>query len=396
MPIDKEELGKRKWPLPSFPIGQEVVGRKKEKGTIFYDDTGNEVIAKKERKYANLPSPDDYLESCYVREGKVKAIPLPIPPGECGITSLVKDKKGKIFGATSGEKCRLFVYEKEADKIIDLGRVEGNTQKSSLVVSSDGRLFLGTKPESEEGYIYSYNPKSAPPRIEKICCPVKNEGISALAIDNSLSRIYGLSSRSGIFFIFDIEKGKIELKGKVERDNLFSEALVVASNGDVFGGCRWLQLFKYDVKKECVIPLNVKVPSICGREMYNRIESLIWDDTTQSIYGGTTADGILFRFYPKEEKVISLGKPLNQPHIRCLTMGKDSCVYGIAGKSCSHLFKYNPEEGDLQDLGILYVSSPRYWHGYEFDSAVTGENGEIYLGENDRISHLFIYFPSGK
>lgn len=72
--------------------------------------------------------------------------------------------------------------------------------------------------------------------------------------------------------------------------------------------------------------------------------------------------------------------------------GEDNCIYGIAGKDCCHLFKYNPEEGDLRDLGILHVSSPRCWHGYEFDAAVTGEKGEIYFGENDRISHLFVYY----
>lgn len=35
----------------------------------------------------------------------------------------------------------------------------------------------------------------------------------------------------------------------------------------------------------------------------------------------------------------------------------------------------------------------RVWHGYEFDAACTGEFGEVYLGESDRIGHLFLYFP---
>jgi len=77
-----------------------------------------------------------------------------------------------------------------------------------------------------------------------------------------------------------------------------------------------------------------------------------------------------------------------------LTIGKDGCIYGVAGKSCCHLFRYNPKDGELMDLGILYVSAPRSWHGYEFAAMVTGEKGEIYLGESDRISHLFVYFPT--
>jgi len=133
MPINKEELKKRKWPLPNFPIGSEVIGRKEEKsGIIFYDDNGTQVIAKK-GKYANLPYPSDYLESYKVQEGKVKIIPLgekeitgSIPPEECGITCLVKDSEGKIFGATSGRKSHLFMYnpKEKANYAIHLGVIE--------------------------------------------------------------------------------------------------------------------------------------------------------------------------------------------------------------------------------------------------------------------------------
>ncbi len=396
MPIDKEELKRRKWPLPAFPIGSEIKGRKKEKpGVIFYDDAGARVIAREGKVYAYLPHPDDY--GYRVREEKVRAIALPIPPEECGITSLVNGRGNRIFGSTCGRSAHLFMCnsdKKAARGIIDLGKVDVDIQKSSLVIHSDGRLFLGTKPASGEGYIYSYNTKSASSKIEKICCPVKGEGISALSIDNDLSRIYGLSSKSGTFFIFYIDKGSLKLKGIVDKDSLFSETLVVVSNGDVFGGCRWTHFFKYDIEKDALISLKIKAPSICGKEMYNKIESLIFDKESQSIYGGTSGDGILFRLYPKQGKIISLGKPLNQPHIRSLAIGKDNRIYGVAGKACCHLFRYNPEEGDLQDLGILHISSPRYWHGYEFDAMVVGEKGEIYIGQNERISCLFTYFPS--
>jgi hypothetical protein len=190
MPIDKEELRKRKWPVPPFPIGHEAVRREEITGVIFYDDAESEVIAAKGGNYAHLPYPDDYLESCYVREGRVVAIRLPIPPGECGVTSLVKDKEEKIFGVTSGEKCHLFVYDPKEGKVEDLGIIGGKCQKSSVVVSSDDCLFMGTKSASGEGYIYSYNSKSTSARIEKLCCPVKGEGISTLAIDNNYPGCY--------------------------------------------------------------------------------------------------------------------------------------------------------------------------------------------------------------
>ena len=128
--------------------------------------------------------------------------------------------------------------------------------------------------------------------------------------------------------------------------------------------------------------------------MYNRIGCLIWDDGSQCIYGGTRGDGFLFRFHPASGELISLGKPLNQLHIRCLTVAKDGRIYGIAGNHGCHLFRYDPGKGDLRDLGVLHAVSRRHWHGYEFDAAVTAESGKVYLGENDRISHLFVYSPA--
>ena len=70
-------------------------------------------------------------------------------------------------------------------------------------------------------------------------------------------------------------------------------------------------------------------------------------------------------------------------------------MFGIAGEpgGCAHLFCYNPETRELKDLGVPLATVETPWYGYEFEAAVTGKDGEIYLGEVDRISHLWIYFP---
>ena len=400
MPIDKEKLKKRDWPLPIHPVGHEVIGRKKRENEEepYYDDFGLRAIAKEGGNYSKIPFPEDYCESCYVQEEKVKAISLPFPPEETEITSLTKDKKGKIYGVTSGERAHLFVYDpdKGKSKVEEIGIIAENCEKSSIAISKDNQLFLATKPKSKEGYIYSFNPEDVASGIKKVICPVKGEGISTLAIDDSLSCIYGLSSKTGTFFIFYPDKNKVKLKGKVDKDNLFSEVLAVTAKGDVFGVARWGRFFKYNPTKGKIVFLKIKAPSLKGKEMYNSVDCLLVDEDSQIVYGGTSCDGILFKFYPEEERIISLGKPLNQPHIRCLTLGKDGILYGIAGKSCCHLFRYNPTDGELLDIGILFVKSPRHWFGYEFSAAVTGEKGEIYIGEYDRISHLFIYYPGRK
>ncbi|MDD5680196.1 MAG: hypothetical protein PHI59_03025, partial [Candidatus Omnitrophica bacterium] len=330
MPIKKETLRKRKWPLPSFPIGSEVF-RKEGHGSsvVFYDEGGRKLIPKRGKKYSAVPYPENYPESCYLSEGSVAAIPLPFPPGECAVTSLVKDDKGKIFGATTGEKSHLFSYDSAQNSFVELGKIANNCLKASLAISSDGKLFIATKLTSGEGCIYFFDSNKTSFRIKKLVCPIKGEGVSTLAIDNNLRLLYGLSSKTGTFFLCDLKKGLVESKGPVDKNYLFSETLIVSGNGDVFGGARWTQLFRYRPKGDCLTILETRAPVIKGREMYNRIEDLLWDEKTGSIYGGTSADGILFRFFPDEERMVSIGKVLNQPRIRCLTIGKDGCIYGI-------------------------------------------------------------------
>jgi hypothetical protein len=72
-----------------------------------------------------------------------------------------------------------------------------------------------------------------------------------------------------------------------------------------------------------------------------------------------------------------------------ITTGRDGAIYVCL---CGEFTGTR----NLRDLGIPMATSERYWHGYEFGAAVTGRFGEIYLGESDRISHLFIYHPAAK
>jgi len=118
--------------------------------------------------------------------------------------------------------------KEKANYAIHLGVIEEKPCKiNSLVISSDGYLFGGTELKNGGGYLFSYNTKEKFPKIEKITTPVKNEGISALTIDNNLSRIYGLSSKTGTFFIFYLEDGSLELKGQVDKEHIFSKVFLL-------------------------------------------------------------------------------------------------------------------------------------------------------------------------
>jgi hypothetical protein len=112
-------------------------------------------------------------------------------------------------------------------------------------------------------------------------------------------------------------------------------------------------------------------------------------------YGGTRADGILFRFDPLSEQIVSLGKPVRGGRIRALTANRSGALFGIGGDDnlISRLFRYDPSTGNMRDLGIPRATLPEEWLGHEFDAIRTGPHGEIYLGESDRISRLFTYYP---
>jgi hypothetical protein len=384
-PVDISDLKKRNWHLPPYTVDPEI---------------RNE--SRRFRAYSNLPKPEDYETSSRVKEGKIIAYPIfdrenksAILPEESAITSLVLSSDGRLYGATSGKRSHLFVYDpKASSKRVRSLKIIGENRRviKSLVISSKGIIFGGTR---ESNMIFFYDPKSARFEIKTETIIEKNEGVAQLAIDKDTDIIYGITTPSGIFFVFDINSGEVRFKQRINEAGIFSEALVVAVDGFVLGGGRWGQLFRYKNGERQLEYLDIKIPCMPGREMYTKIDAFAIDGKTGCIYGGEYADGLIFKLEPKTMGITCLGKPISQPRIRCMTVGKDGCVYGIGGRQngMCQLFRYNAEEGELKNLGVLYVDNPRYWHAYEFECAVTGPGGEIYLGESDRISHLFIYLP---
>ena len=70
-------------------------------------------------------------------------------------------------------------------------------------------------------------------------------------------------------------------------------------------------------------------------------------------------------------------------------------IFMVAGEpdDCAHLGCYEDATRELRDLGCPLARSERPWNGYRFEAMVTGRNGVVFLGEYDRISQLFMYFP---
>ena len=362
----------------------------------------------------------DYCQSVYVQEGRVfsralrqhQQVSEPIAPGESAITSLCCASNGKIYGATSGAQSHLFYYDPgpRGDGVCDLGVLEGVTAvRRSLVAVAGVGVIAGAsevKDSEEGGALFLHNTRrdwmeeygTAKGPVERLLVPIKNECIAALTADVPRNAIYGLSCPSGIFFRYDYEAKTVQEYGPVAKDKVFSHTLVPDMAGNVFGATALGTLFRYSPEQDKVVSLQLRIPSVAGREFYNLLDSAILDKESGLIYGAGAADGILFVFDPATLEIRSLGKVTAEPRVRAMSAGHDGRIYGISGceDGMGHLFRYDPCLHELKDLGLLMAASEVFRHGYEFDAACTGTNGEIYFGESEWESHLFLYFPPYK
>jgi hypothetical protein len=171
--------------------------------------------------------------------------------------------------------------------------------------------------------------------------------------------------------------------------------LVVANDGDVYTSGSG-KLVRFDVKTQKLETLNVPVATVPGREVYNRVDAWTKDEAG-SLYGGTS-DGYLFRFDPERRRMENLGKPLNQYRIRGLVTTAAGKLYGIGGDTdeMARLFSYDPARGVYKMLGMIDVNRRPYysWQGYVFDSMAIGADGTVYMGQAERKSKLYLFYPN--
>jgi hypothetical protein len=370
----------------------------------------------------------EYSRMPYVHEGRLfnRALRLmaglsePIPAGECAITSLAAGWHGIVWGATSGTRSHLFAYiGGSSDGVCDLGVIPGaRAVRRSLVATQDGTVLGGvseTDGRRKSGQLFRVKLDTdrmkqphlhrkeikwgerytVLPEVEMLRAPVRGECVAALALDEPRGLAYGLSSRTGKLFRVDLATSEVSVEGRLGDGEGFSPLLVSDAHGRVYGAGALGRLCRFDPEVGKIEKLPLSLPTVAGREFYNRLDAACLDPTTGLIYGAGSADGVLFVLDPEALTIRSLGKVIAEPRCRAITVGLDGRVYGIAGEpdGMGHLFCYDPDCREVRDLGLPYAASECPWHGYEFEAACTGPNGEIYLGESDRISHLFIYFP---
>ncbi|HKS97734.1 MAG TPA: hypothetical protein VJV74_16590 [Terriglobia bacterium] len=349
-----------------------------------------------------------------------------IPSDESAIRALAVAPDGLLYGATSGEHSHLFLLDPRHGYVEPLGRLtDAKTVYHSLVVAQSGDVYIGTALAVDNngagydhypgGHLLKYVPAEDKARkgirIEQACpvadlgIPAKGQGIYALAIDRSRGFLYGLTYPDGEFFSYQIQSGVAKAHGRVatdlipgekfEHEKAIGRALALDQDGNVFTSGEGGRLYRFNIKTQQLERLEIGLPAVPGREVYNRVDA--WTaDAVGNLYGGTS-DGYLFRLSPANLAVVNLGKPLNQYRIRGLVLAHNGKLYGIGGDNdeMARLFSYDPASGFYELLGMIDVNHRPYysWQGYVFDSMAVGLDGTVYLGQAERKSKLYLYYP---
>ena len=84
----------------------------------------------------------------------------------------------------------------------------------------------------------------------------------------------------------------------------------------------------------------------------------------------------------------------NLAPIKTMAVTHDGRIFGFCGEEIGNMFCYNPDTGELSDLGVAVSVIERRRYGYVFGDAVVGRDGQIYFGEDDELGHIWIYFPA--
>lgn len=331
-----------------------------------------------------------------LREYLVKPVVL---RGESSISALLALQSGNVYGLTCGEKCHLFYFH-SGFGVAHVGQVSEFPVTGGALLPIGERQILGGWYGQDSGGLFRHDVstesgqgmeqfRGARTAIEPLAMPDGCSGVSTLAGPiNGIA--YALCTPDGALVAIDCVRGKTKIVARIANA---APVMVALLDGKLLGAFAEGQLWEYTPGEELLMPLDAYAPCQKGKRYVAGVQSLVVTDDGV-VYGGTSVDGYLFIYDPWTEVVTNLGKPNRQSNIHALAQGYDGCIYGLVGEQhgMSHLFRYEAPHG-ITDLGILGSAFPDYWIAHSLNTMSVGGNGEIFIGESDDISHLFVYYP---
>lgn len=358
------------------------------------------------RKQYNLDAPDtkklvdEIVHGAFISEGSMVAFPLcfpgvtaPITADESHITTLAITKDGIVYGGTSGRRVHLFVgmFHGATGCVFDLGVVDGADHCCAFCCGRErwiacvngpggGRIIRGQYQSLPFNLLQEWGFIRDP--LEDLGEAFRKEAICHAVVEPTGERVI-VATENHLVSVLAGE-GKIEVIGGIKGMG----RLAVSLRGLIYGLDEKSTLWRYDprnsVLERRIISLPEGVWSGAGLRWAN-------DLVYECLYL-VDANGRLFSF---SEKAGFSGPLAQSPLIPVTTMAVtlDGRLFGACGDGISRHFCYHPGTGELKDIGVAVSVFERRRYGYQFGAAVTGRDGQIYLGENDDLGHLWIYFP---
>lgn len=345
----------------------------------------------------------------FVSEGSVYCFPLreylvepTILRGESAIHSLVALPAGNVYGLTCGQLSHLFYFH-SGFGVADVGIVSEQPAQGGALLDVGNNMLLGGWWGEGVGGLFRHDAtgelgqgmeqfRGAKTALEPLTLPDGVTGITALAGPNEDGAAYALTQPDGIILKIDAASGETEGIAKVGGA---AHVLAMRPGGNLLGAYAEGRLFECDFNYVNPLrALDAYAPCQKGKRYVAGVQSLI-TTSDGSVYGGTSVDGYLFRYDSYAGEITNLGKPNRQSHIRALAEGHDGRIYGVVEEpgGMAHLFAYDLTARTFTDLGLLGSAFPEYWIAHSLGCLATGPNGELFIGETDDISHLFIYYP---
>ena len=353
---------------------------------------------------------DTAKASQFVTEGVLLAMPLcmagvtqPPPAGEQAINVLTVTDDRRICIGTSGPRARVLAgrIHSESGAVRHVAAIDDATSIDALIPATDESQDVwviasgpvgsalwrcaATVPRSlvqEWGRVTSDGPA-------KVCDLFAEIGV-AHAVRSGQTTV-GVNCQGTVFTI-DAEGAKMQIIGEVAGPISMQTRLVCDASDRVWGAGGDGRLWMYDPAIGKVQVTDLTAPCV-----EQPIEDVTWaaDGASGFIYGAANPGGTLFMLDPDQRTIEVIGQPSQLGAVGCLAAGHDGRLYGAAGTAddIGHLFCFDPAERTLRNLGVAVSTLTVRQYGYHFRSAAVGAGGEIYLGQHERVSHLWIWFP---
>jgi hypothetical protein len=308
-----------------------------------------------------------------------------IIPGQSIVTSLKRDEKsGMIYGSTRNLRKGNWLPEFDYQEI--------RTDYERDANSKDIR--------PAPGHVFHFKSLD---KITDLGVVQDGEGVYGIVFHAATGCLFGVTDHWKVFK-FDLKARKTTilldllpgdpLHGR-SKFRFFGKQLITDRQGNIWGTGKNGQFFTVDLKKDTVEYHDIWLPVLRGREEINGVQTWIHGNNGE-IYGGTSADGILFLFDPANKKCTNIGKPNYSIGIPGLAMNSSGILYIAAGNkdTKSHFMAYDTEKHAYIDFGVIHgrVTKCNYtWRPFHIQPLLVHGKDILILGDNDRCGHVFFY-----